>query len=402
MIYLDNAATTPVDPLVLKTMLPYFSKQFSNPASVHSLGQASLKAVDDARYVIANILNTSGNEIIFTSGATESNNLVLKGITFHTSNPKNVHIITTKIEHSSIMEPCAFLESKGVAVTYLKVDHKGLVNPSDVIDAITSKTCLVSVGYVNSETGVIQPIKKIGRLLKKYNEQQKKLWLNTQTRKRGQKPRPILFHTDATQALQFFNCQPDFLHVDLLSLSAHKIYGPKGVGLLYSRTNTELIPQLHGGHQERNQRSGTVNVPAVAGFAKALELTTKLSKTSSQKISVLKNYLYKEILHRLPNVVINSSVAETSPSHLNISFPGLEGDLLQLNLDEKGIAVSTGSACASGDISVSQVLTAMGVKKEIAQGAIRISLSKHNTKAEMKKTAQILEQTVKKLYQNLV
>lgn len=399
MIYLDNAATTPVDPLVLKAMLPYFSKQFANPASVHSLGQASLKAVDDARYVIANILKTSGNEIIFTSGATESNNLILKGITFHNTNPKNVHIITTKIEHSSILEPCAYLESRGVTVTYLKVDHKGLVNPADVIKAITPTTRLVSVGYVNSETGVVQPIKKIGRLLKKYNEQQNKLWLNTQTRKRGQKPQPILFHTDATQALQFFNCQPDFLHVDFLSLSAHKIYGPKGVGLLYANTNTELTPLLHGGHQERNQRSGTVNVPAVVGFAKALEITNKLSKTSSQKISVLKNYLHKELVHRLPNVVINSSLAETSPSHLNISFPGLEGDLLQLKLDEKGIAVSTGSACASGDISVSPVLTSMGLKKEIAQGAIRISIGKYNTKAEMKTTARILEQIVKKLSQ---
>lgn len=399
MIYLDNAATTSVGPLVLKAMLPYFSKVFANPASVHSLGQTSLKAVDDARYVIANILKTSGNEIIFTSGATESNNLVLKGIAFHSSIAKNTHIITTKIEHSSILEPCAYLESRGVSVTYLRVDHKGLINPSDVIKAITPTTRLVSVGYVNSETGVVQPIKKIGRLLKKYNEQQKKLWLNTQTRKRGQKPRSILFHTDATQALQFFNCQPDYLHVDLMSLSAHKIYGPKGVGLLYARTNTELTPLLHGGHQERNQRSGTVNVPAVVGFAKALEIATKLSKNSSQKISVLKYYLHKELLHRLANLVTNSSLAETSPSHLNISFPGLEGDLLQLKLDEKGIAVSTGSACASGDISVSPVLTAMGVTKEIAQGAIRISIGKYNTKAEMKTTARILEQIVKKLSQ---
>ena len=399
MIYLDNAATTPVDPLVLKAMLPYFSKQFANPASVHSLGQASLKAVDDARYLIANILKTSGNEIIFTSGATESNNLILKGIAFHSNNQKNVHIITTNIEHSSILEPCTYLESRGVTVTYVKVDHNGLVNPSDVIKAITPTTCLVSVGYVNSETGVVQPIKKIGRLLKKYNEVQKKQWLNTQTRKRGKKPLPILFHTDATQALQFFNCQPDFLHVDLLSLSAHKIYGPKGVGLLYARTNTDFTPLLHGGHQERNQRSGTVNVPAVVGFAKAFEIASKLSKNSSQKISLLKNSLHKEILHRLPNVITNSSILETSPSHLNISFPALEGDILQAKLDEKGIAVSTGSACASGDISVSLVLTAMGVKKEIAQGAIRISIGKYNTKAEMKTTARILEQTVKKLSQ---
>ncbi len=399
MIYLDNAATTPVDPLVLKAMLPYFSKQFANPASIHSLGQTSLKAVDDARYVIANILKTSGNEIIFTSGATESNNLVLKGIAFDSSNQKNVHIITTKIEHSSILEPCAYLESRGVAVTYLKVDHNGIVNPFDVIKAITPTTCLISVGYVNSETGIVQPIKKIGRLLKKYNELQKKQWLNTQTRKRGQKPRPILFHTDATQALQFFNCQPDFLHVDLLSLSAHKIYGPKGIGLLYARINTELTPLLHGGHQERNQRSGTVNVPAVVGFAKALEIATKLSKNSSQKISLLKNSLHKEILSRLPNVITNSWLLETSPSHLNISFPGLEGDILQAKLDEKGIAVSTGSACASGDISVSPVLIAMGIKNEIAQGTIRISIGKYNTKAEMKTTARILEQTVKKLSQ---
>ena len=305
MIYLDNAATTPVDPNVLKTMLPYFSKNFANPASIHSMGQASLKAVDDARYLIAKILKTSGNEIIFTSGATEANNLALKGVAWHQKNLTNVHIITTKIEHSSILEPCAYLESRGASVTYLKVNSKGLVNPFDVIKAINQKTCLISIGYVNSETGIIQPIKKIGRLLKKYNEQQKKLWLNTQTRKRGEKPQPILFHCDATQALQFFNCQPDFLHVDLMSLSAHKIYGPKGVGLLYTRSTTELTPLLHGGHQERNHRSGTVNVPAVVGFAKALDITTKLSKISFQKITALKNYTYKEIADHIPGAVIN-------------------------------------------------------------------------------------------------
>lgn len=400
MIYLDNAATTPIDPNVLKAMLPFFSKQFANPASVHSLGQASLKAVDDARYSIANILNTSGNEIIFTSGATESNNLALKGVAWHEKNLPNVHIITSKIEHSSILEPCAYLESRGASVTYLQVDSKGLVNPFDVIKAITQKTCLISIGYVNSETGVIQPIKKIGRLLKKYNEQQKKLWLNTQTRKRGQKPRPILFHTDATQALQFFNCQPDYLHVDLISLSAHKIYGPKGVGLLYARASTELTPLLHGGHQERNLRSGTVNVPAVVGFAKALTITEKLSTSSFRKLTQLKDYATKKILQQIPSVIINSPITITSPSHLNISFPGLEGDLLQAKLDESGIAVSTGSACASGDISISPVLTTMGKNQSIAQSAIRLSFSKYTTKSEIDKTIHILESVVRKQSKN--
>jgi cysteine desulfurase len=400
MIYLDNAATTPVDPKVLSAMLPYFSKNFANPASVHTPGQISLKAVDDARYTIANILNVSGNEIIFTSGATESNNLALKGLALKTKNQKNIHIITTAIEHSSILETCAYLESKDVSVSYIKVDSKGLVTPNSVINSITPDTRLISIGYVNSETGVIQPIKKIGRLLKKYNEQQKKVWLNTQTRKRGPKPEPILFHTDATQALQFFNCQPNFLHVDLMSLSAHKIYGPKGVGILYSRLNTQLTPQLHGGHQERNIRSGTVNVPAVVGFAKAMKITVQEITKSTKKISELKNYLYTKISHSIPGSTLNSPFSETSPSHLNISFPDIEGDLLQAKLDEQGIAVSTGSACASGDITTSHVLEAMGRNKSLSQGAIRFSISKNNVKAEMDKVVSICAQTLQKLQKN--
>ncbi len=237
-------------------------------------------------------------------------------------------------------------------------------------------------------------------MLKKYNEQQKKLWLNTQTRKRGQKPRPILFHTDATQALQFFNCQPDYLHVDLISLSAHKIYGPKGVGLLYARASTELTPLLHGGHQERNLRSGTVNVPAVVGFAKALTITEKLSTSSFRKLTQLKDYATKKILQQIPSVIINSPITITSASHLNISFPGLEGDLLQAKLDECGIAVSTGSACASGDISISPVLTTMGKNQSIAQSAIRLSFSKYTTKSEIDKTIHILESVVRKQSKN--
>lgn len=397
MIYLDYAATTPVDPEVLKKMLPFFSKDFANPASIHTQGQYALKAVDDARYNIAKILKITGNEIVFTSGATEANNLSLKGLALNYSNLKKVHIITTKIEHSSILEPCAYLKSRGAKITYLPVDSKGLVHPEDVIKAILPETCLVSIGYVNSEVGIIQPIKKIGRLLKKYNEQQKKLWLNTQTRKRGTKPQPILFHSDATQALQFLNCEPNFLHLDLMSLSGHKIYGPKGIGLLYIRANTVLQPILHGGHQERNLRSGTVNVPAVVGFVKALEIANKQASSVIKKLNSLRNYFYTIIRKQLPEIILNTPLLESAPSHLNLSFPGLEGDLVQASLDEQGVAISTGSACASGDISTSHVLLAMTHNPDIARSALRFTFGKHTTKTEVEKAALIFIKNIKKL-----
>jgi cysteine desulfurase len=395
MIYLDNAATTPVDPIIFKKILSYFSKDYANPASVHSAGQASLKAVDDARYLIAELLHITGNEIVFTSGATEANNLVLKGIA--NLNPRQTHIITTKIEHSSILEPCHYLESKGVKVTYLDVNSQGLVDPEKVIKAITPQTKLISIGYVNSETGIVQPIKKIGRLLKKYNEQRLKTWLNTPARNRNSKPQMVLLHTDATQALQYFNCQPQFLHVDFMSLSAHKIYGPKGCGLIFIRSGIDITPLLHGGHQEKNMRSGTVNVPAVVGFAEALKIAFATQTQTNKKISHLRDQLLKIIQKNLPGIHINTTLSQASPSHLNISYQNLEGDIIQAKMDEKKVMVSTGSACASGDSKSSHVLAAMKLDKSLIQGSIRFSVGKNNTLPEIKTAARVYIEVIKKL-----
>ncbi|HRH32685.1 MAG TPA: cysteine desulfurase family protein [bacterium] len=396
MIYLDYSATTPLDPKVLKVMLPFFSKDFANPASVHTPGQTALKAVDDARYSIAKILGVSGQEIIFTSGATEANNLALKGI-IESSSLRKKHIITTSIEHDSILEPCAYLEKRGVNVTYVPVDNQGLVNPENIIKAIRPETILVSIGYVNSETGSIQPIKKIGRLLKNYNEKNYKLWLNTSPRKRGPKPQPIYFHTDATQAPNFLNCQPEVLHVDLMSLSSHKVYGPKGIGLLYIRSGVPINSLVQGGHQERNLRSGTVHVPGVVGFAEALILAIKNQSTAYKKIRKLRDQLCNTLQKKLPQIIINTPLTNSAPSHLNISFPGLEGDIIQALLDEKGLAVSTGSACASGDITTSHVLMAMTHDEKISQGALRLTLGKLTTRKEITKSSLIISKVIKKL-----
>lgn len=398
MIYLDYSATTPLDPAVLKKMQPYFSRQFANPASVHTPGQAALKAVDDARYTIADLLGVKGSELIFTSGATEANNLCLKGMAqVHEKNLKNLHLITTKIEHDSILEPCHALEERGLRITYLPVDDQGLVNPQAVIEAITPQTFLVSIGYVNSEIGTVQPVKKIGRLISKHNERRYKDWLNTSPRKRGVKPRKVYFHTDATQAAQFFDCRPDALHIDALSLSGHKIYGPKGIGLLYLRTDTPCEAIQQGGHQERNMRSGTVNVPGVIGLAEACRLAAKDHEKNLRASSVLRDRLAQGIKKVCLDAIINTPLPQAGPSHLNISFPGIEGDALLMALDEKGVAVSTGSACASGDIDASHVLTAMGRTEELSRSAIRFTIGKYTTGAEIKKVVAVLPKILQAL-----
>ncbi len=396
MIYLDYSATTPLDPLVLKAMMPFFAEQFANPASVHTPGQEALKAVDDARYNIAKILGVSGNEIIFTSGATEANNLALKGIIESSTNKKK-HIITSVIEHDSILEPCAYLEKRGVAVTYVLVDKRGLISPESVIKAIKPETILISIGYVNSETGVVQPIKKIGRLIKNYNEKNYRQWLNTSPRKRGAKPQVVYFHTDATQALNFFPCEPNTLHVDMLSASGHKIYGPKGIGLLYIKTGVPIAPLLLGGHQERNIRSGTVNVPGVVGFSTAFSETTKHQTTSFKKMKKLRDQLSKDLQKQIPDIIINTPLDDASPAHLNVSLPGHEGDIIQAMLDEKGIAVSTGSACASGDINLSHVIMAMTHSESRSKSALRFTLGKYTNFKEINIAVKQLSEVINKL-----
>lgn len=396
MIYLDYSATTPLDPAVLKKMQPFFSHTFANSASVHTPGQTALKAVDDARHDIATLLKVTAHDITFTSGSTESNNLALFGI-LGKKTKKKIHIITTQIEHSSILEPCHELEKRGVMVTYVKVNKEGLVKPADIMAAIRPETRLVSIGYVNSEVGVIQPIKAIGKLIKKYNQKRHEEWLRKNPRQRGEKPVPVLFHSDATQAPNFLDCSPRSLHLHMMSLSAHKLYGPKGVGLLYCQSDIELTPLFFGGHQERNIRSGTVNVPGVVGFANALTEAYRNQKKATIHVSSLRNYLLTSLKKTLPDIILNTSLETSVPSHLNLSFVGLEGDIIQALLDEKGIAVSTGSACASGDITVSPVLKGMSKNDLVARSAIRITLGKYTTKKELEIAAKIIPQVVKNL-----
>lgn len=383
MIYFDYAATTPLDATVLKKMLPFFSKSFANPASVHAPGQAVLKAVDDARYRIAEILGVKGTEIIFCSGATEANNLALRGLAEAQKSLKHLHIISSPIEHASVLEPLQYLKSQGARISYLPVDSDGLINPETVINAIEPETILVSIAAANSETGIIQPIKKIGRLIKKYNERRHLEWLNSSPRLRGAAPQRIYFHSDATQAANFIDCRPEAWHLDMMSLSGHKFYGPKGVGLLFVKSGLVLSALARGGHQERNIRSGTLHVAGIIGMAAAFDIAVKKRSSRALKIGGLRERLVTEIRRFAPDAIVNTKLTASIPSHLNVSFPGWEGDRLLAALSERGIAVSTGSACASGDISVSPVLRAMGRSENIAASAIRFSLGTPTSAAEI-------------------
>lgn len=376
--YFDHSATTPVDKRVLKEMLPFFSDKFGNAASIHSLGRFSEAAVLQSRQRIAAALNCDKDEIIFTSGSTESNNLVLRGIVKALHNGKRIHIITTAIEHDAILEPCADLEEEGVEVTYLPVKSNGVIDLDDLKAAIKEETVLVSVMYANNEVGSIQPIEEIGKILAKQN-------------------RKIYFHTDATQAVNGLKCDIKKLGVDFLSLSGHKIYGPKGVGILFVKNKSPIKGIQLGGHQERNIRSGTLNVPGIVGLGKAVELADKEREKNNKKIEKLRNKLVEGILENIPETIFNTDIKNALPSHAHFSFLGVEGEAVLLDLDFKGIEVSTGSACASGSLEPSHNLLAMGISPEVAHGSIRFSLGKANTDEEIKKVIRVLPSVISKL-----
>lgn len=377
-IYLDHSATTPVDPRVLKEMMPYFSDKFGNYSSIHGFGRESYFAVEKARERIAKALNCSKEEIIFTSGSTESNNLAIKGFINSLKKVKNPHIITTQIEHDAILEPCKQLENKGVEVDYLPVQKNGVIDPKEVLKAIKENTVLVSVMYVNNEVGSINSIAEIAKMIKKKNKD-------------------IIFHTDATQALNFLDCDVEKLGVDMMSISSHKVYGPKGVGLLYVRKGIKLDPLQSGGHQERSIRSGTINTSGIVGFGKAVELVAKEREKNSKKIISLRDYFIKKVLKTIPNIILNTDVAKSVCSHANFCFVGAEGEAILLYLDIEGIAVSTGSACASGNLDPSHVLLAMGIEKEIAHSSIRFTFGKDNTREEVEYILSILPVAIEKL-----
>ena len=386
-IYFDHSATTPLDGEVLTAMLPYFSEKFGNASSVHSFGQEAALAVDKARRETAKFFNISPSEVIFCSGATEANNLALFGLikALAKTSVARPHIITSLIEHDAILEPCKQLEAEGLAeITYLPVNSKGLVEVDAVASAIKDNTVLVSIMYVNSEVGSIQPIKQIGRLIEKTNEQRFKTWQSLATGERLIPPLKLYFHTDATQAINFLTTDFSELKLDMLSMSAHKIYGPKGIGALLVKEAVPLLPLTLGGHHERNLRSGTLNVPGIVGLAKALEIVKRDQKKNNQQILELRNYFVARVKKEIPKIILNTDLDNSSPSHAHISFVGADGESLLMALaKEAGIAVSTGSACASNSSKPSAALLAMGYEPLAARSAIRFSFGRNNTKEEI-------------------
>lgn len=400
-IYFDHSATTPVDKDVLKAMMPYFTDIFGNPSSIHYFGQQAMKAIEKARGQAAVYFGSKPDELVFTSGATEANNLALIGVVKALEKKRagqKMHVITSMIEHDSVLEPVGQIQKMGHTVTHLSVDNRGVVSVEELKAAITPETVLVSVMYVNSEVGSIQPIQKIGKILKKINDSRLRDWHNADPKSRDERPQRILLHTDATQAINFLPSQVDQLGVDLLSMSAHKIYGPKGVGLLYVRTGTPLVALQVGGHHQGNRRSGTLNTTGIVGLGEALE---KLSKTDLEKqnkrISIVRDYLVKQVLKNVSDVILNTDVLIATPAHAHFSFLGVEGESLLIALDLAGVAISTGSACASGSLKASHVIVAMGIKVEVAHSSIRFSLGKNNTKEDIDKLIKILPKIVERL-----
>lgn len=377
-VYLDNAATTAVDHRVLKAMLPYFRQNFGNAMSVHQYGQEALAAVEKARETIADFLHCQQQEVIFTSGATESNNLALKGVVDAYSGPGKPHIIISAIEHHCVLETAEYLEKKGLAdVTYIQPNTDGIVSVADITKAIKKNTILVSVMYVNNEIGTIQPIVEIGNILK---------------------GRGIVFHTDAVQAINYLNCNVQKLGVDLLSFSGHKIYGPKGIGALYIRPGIKIQKIMLGGEQEFGRRAGTHNVPAIVGMGKAVELLKLENTKFSKNIKSLRDYLWRGIKKNIPQVILNGSLIKRVPNNLNVSFKNVEGEGILIALDLEGVAVSTGSACSSGSLEPSHVMMAISKKDHLrSHSSVRFSLSKHTTKKDIDYVLTKLPKIISKL-----
>ena len=381
IIYMDHSATTPVRPEVLSAMLPYFASDFGNPSSIYTIGQEARKAVDDARERIARVLGARMSEIVFTSGGTESDNAALKGVAF-ALRALGKHIITTAIEHHAVLHTCYQLEQFGFDITYLPVDEHGLVSPQDVVDAITDETILVSVMMANNEIGAIQPIEKITRLVKA---------------EASRRNRTVIMHTDAVQAAGFLDINVRSLGVDLLSLSAHKIYGPKGVGLLYVKRGTPFEEQNAGGGQERQRRSGTENVPGIVGFGEALRLAVSEREETSEHCLRLRERLTQGIFETIDGVRLNGHPEHRLPSNVNISIEGVEGEPVLLGLDFAGVCASSGSACSSASLEPSHVLLAIGLTAEMAQGSLRITLGRDNTEEDVDYLLSILPDMIGKL-----
>lgn len=362
-IYLDHHATTPVAPEVFEAMRPFFAEEFGNAASrTHVFGRTAASAVDAARGRVAALIGARPAEIVFTSGATEADNLALKGVAAASRSPGD-HLVTTRIEHRAVLDCCRRLEREGLRVTYLPVDREGRVDPDDVAKAITLRTILVSVMHANNEIGTIQPLAEIGRIC----------------RERG-----VLLHSDAVQAVGKIPCSVDHLGVDFLSVSAHKLYGPKGVGALYVRTRTprvRLVAQMDGGGHEQGRRSGTLNVPGIVGLGAACELAGRLMPAEAERLTRLRERLFRGIASRIPDVRLNGHPTERLPGSLNVSFAGVEGEALLMSLPD--IAVSSGSACTSDSLEPSYVLAALGVPRGLASASLRFGLGRGTSEDEI-------------------
>jgi cysteine desulfurase len=375
VIYLDNAATTPTHPEVVEAMKAYFYDKFGNPVTLYSLGRTARQAIEEARDQVAALMNANPNEIYFTSGGTESNNFALLGVAY-ANEKKGKHIITSKVEHHAVLEPAHFLEKRGFEVTYLPVDQYGMVDPEDIKKAIRKDTILISIMFANNEVGTIMPVAEIGRIAKE---------------------REVYFHTDAVQAYGHIPVNVDEINCDLLSLSGHKLSGPKGVGAIYIRKGTRITQLLRGGSQENNRRAGTHNVPGIVGLGKAAEIASHELETEAKRLTELRNYLIKGILDNIEDVRLNGHPTKRLPNNVSVCIEGAEGESVLLSLDMEGICASSGSACTSGTLEPSHVLLAMGIPAEIAHGSLRMTLGRMTTKEEIDFVLEVLPPLVKRL-----
>ena len=379
-VYLDYNATTPVEQEVLDAMLPYFTADFGNASSIHTFGQKARDAVEAAREQVATLLGARQQQIIFTSGGTESDNHAIFGIVSPspTSSTARPHVITTLVEHEAVLNACQALEKQGVDVTYLSVDQDGLVDLEDLRRALRPETVLITIMHANNELGTVQPLEEIGRIAQDAD---------------------VYFHTDAVQSAGKIAIDVNQLHVDLLSVSGHKLYAPKGIGALYVRGGTRVRQFLYGGHHQRGFRPGTENVSGIVGFGKAAEIAQGLLAQDAKRLSALRDQLEHGLLHRVPHSRINGGRAPRTPNTTNLLFPGIEGEALLIALDLKGLACSTGAACSSGAVEPSHVLTAIGLPPEEARASLRLSLGRHTTQADVDFAIQVVPAAVAQLRQ---
>ncbi|MBT3864560.1 aminotransferase class V-fold PLP-dependent enzyme [Candidatus Peregrinibacteria bacterium] len=380
-VYLDHAATTYVDPKVLEVMLPFFKEEYGNPGSIYKKGRCAKEAVEDSRSTIAKILNCKFDEVFFAGSGTESDNLAILGTMYYLpkflqKEPKDLHIITNTTEHDAVLQPFKHLEKEGYQVTYLEVDKTGMVDPEAFEKAIRPETVFASVMYANNEIGTIQPLAELTKIAHEHD---------------------IIFHTDACQAAGYLDLDTAKLGVDLLTLNGSKVYGPKGIGILYKSKNVKLKPLIYGGGQEKGFRSGTENVPFIVGIAKALEIAEESREKESARLTLLRDKLTNELIKKIPRTYINGHPTNRLPNNINLLILDIEGEALLLYLDEKGIAASTGSACHSKNLDPSHVLLALGLPKDAVHGSIRFTMGKETTEEDIDKVIELMPKIVDQL-----